>query len=96
MLLSLRLDRIEKNAKEATQMKIEVTNQKSQISVAIKYTAVGMEDLAKIMGEGYPKLMGYIAEQGKNMVGAPYCAYMNCNEDYSQFDIDTIPQLKAI
>jgi effector-binding domain-containing protein len=32
--------------------------------------------------------MAYLSEQGKQLAGAPYLAYMNPNEDWSQFDIE--------
>lgn len=69
-------------------MNIEVINQKAEIALAIKKTAISMDNIAAAMDEGYTKLMGYLTEQGKQMAGAPYCAYMNGNEDFSQFDIE--------
>jgi effector-binding domain-containing protein len=69
-------------------MKIETTNQQPQIAVAIKKTAVSMENIAEVTTEGYTKIMGYLAEQGKQIADAPYLAYMNGNEDFSQFDIE--------
>ena len=69
-------------------MKVEITNQKPQIAVALKKAALNMEQIVAAMEEGYPKLMSYIAQQGKEMAGAPYCAYSNGSEDYSQFDIE--------
>lgn len=78
-------------------MKIEVTNQQSQIAAAIKITAVSMEQIAEVTTEGYTKLMGYVAEQGKQIAGAPYLAYMNGNEDFSKFDIELgIPVSEAV
>jgi len=69
-------------------MKIEVTNKQSQIAVAMKMTAVNMRQIAEVTTEGYTKLMGYLEEQGKDIAGAPYLAYMNANEDWSKFDIE--------
>ena len=69
-------------------MKIEVTTLTPQIAVAIKRTAVTMDDIPEIIGEICPKLLAYIGEQGKEITGAPYLAYMNANEDYSKFDIE--------
>ena len=69
-------------------MKIEVTNQQAQISIALKKTAISMEKIAEVTTEGYTKLMGYLAEQGKQIAGAPYLAYMNASEDFSRFDIE--------
>ena len=78
-------------------MKIEVTSQKAQIAVAIKRTAVNMEQIAELTTDGYTRLMGYLLEQGKQIAGAPYLAYMNGNEDFSEFDIELgIPVLEAI
>ena len=69
-------------------MKIEMTTKQPQIAVAIKRTAVSMEKIAEAATEGYAKLMGYLTEQGKQISGAPYLAYMNANEDWSQFEIE--------
>ena len=69
-------------------MKIEVTNQRSQISAAIRRKALSMDKIVEVMETDYPKLMGYIAEQGKQIAGAPYCFYTNANEDYTKFDIE--------
>ena len=69
-------------------MKIDVTNQEPQIAVATKKTAVSMEHIAEISTKGLTKLMEYLAEQGKQIAGAPYLAYMNASEDWSQFDIE--------
>jgi len=78
-------------------MNVEVTNQKPEIAVAIKVTAIGMDKMVEAMDTGYPKLMGYIEEQGKQITGAPYCCYMNGNEDFSQFDLELgIPVSEAI
>ena len=78
-------------------MNIEVTNMKPAIAVAIRKTTISMDDLVKVMEEGYPKLMGYIAKQGKQIAGAPYCAYMNCSEDFSQFDVELgVPVSEAV
>jgi len=78
-------------------MKVEVTNQKSQIAVAMKVTTVSMEQIAEVSTKGFTKLMGYLAEQGKQIAGAPYLAYMNANEDFSKFDIELgIPVSEAV
>ncbi|MCL2083327.1 MAG: GyrI-like domain-containing protein [Oscillospiraceae bacterium] len=69
-------------------MEIEVTNQQSKIAVALKQKAVDMDKMMKVMGEGYCKLWRYVAGQGKEVAGAPYCRYTNANEDYTQFDIE--------
>jgi len=78
-------------------MNIEVKEMQSQIAVAMKKTAVSMEQIAEVTTEGYTKLMGYLAEQGKQIAGAPYLAYMNGNEDFSKFDIELgIPVSEAV
>ena len=78
-------------------MKIEVTNQQPQIAVAMKMAAIGMEQITEITTEGFTKLMAYLAEQGKQIAGAPYLAYMNGNVDFSQFDIELgIPVGEAV
>lgn len=69
-------------------MKIEVTNQKPQIALAIKRTAVTMDNLHEIIDEMSARLMSCLVEQGKEMAGAPYLAYMNASDDFSQFDIE--------
>ncbi|MCL2679126.1 MAG: GyrI-like domain-containing protein [Dehalococcoidia bacterium] len=69
-------------------MNIAVTNLKPQIAVAMKKTAVSMEQIADVTTQGYAKLMEHLAEQGKQIAGAPYLAYMNGNEDFSKFDIE--------
>ncbi len=69
-------------------MKIELANQQSQISVAMKMTKVSMAQIAEATTEGYKKLMEYLAKQGKEIAGAPYLAYMNATEDWSRFDIE--------
>jgi effector-binding domain-containing protein len=78
-------------------MKVEVTNQKPQIAVAMKVASVSMEQIADISTGGYAKLMGFLAEQGVEIAGAPYLAYMNANEDFSKFDIELgIPVGEAV
>ena len=78
-------------------MNIEITDQKSQIAVAMKMTQVSMDIIAEAMSAGYAKLMGCIAEQNKQIAGAPYCCYTNASEDYSQFDVELgIPVSEAV
>ncbi|MCL2753052.1 MAG: GyrI-like domain-containing protein [Defluviitaleaceae bacterium] len=69
-------------------MKIEITNLKPQIAVAMKETSLNMESVHEAIGEMAAKLMAYLAEQGKDMAGAPYLAYFNATEDFSTFDIE--------
>ena len=78
-------------------MKIEVTNLQPQIAAAIKRTTLGMDKIVEVMNTDYPKLMEYIAEQGKQIAGAPYCFYTNASEDYTTFDIELgIPVSEAV
>jgi effector-binding domain-containing protein len=78
-------------------MKIEVTNMQSQIAAAIKRTALGMDKIVEVMETDYPRLMGYIAQQGKQIAGAPYCLYTNASEDYTTFDVELgIPVSEAV
>jgi len=69
-------------------MEIEVVTQQSQIAVAIKKTSVSMDQLKDLFDEVCTKLLEYLAQQGGQMAGAPYCMYSGGNEDYSQFDIE--------
>jgi len=78
-------------------MKIEITNQQPQITVAIKRTALSMDKIVDAMNTDYTKLMGYIAQQGKQIAGATYCFYTNASEDYTTFDIELgIPVNEAV
>jgi len=69
-------------------MKIETVNKKAEIAVAIKKEAVRFDNMGGIMGEAYQKLWAYLAQQGKQMAGAPYCKYTNGSADFMQFDIE--------
>jgi len=69
-------------------MKIETKTYQPQIAAAIKKTAVNMSDLPALCGEAYGKLEAYLSEKGKKLAGAPYCMYMNCNEDYTVSDVE--------
>ena len=78
-------------------MNIEVSNQKPMIAAAIKVTAMSMDEMVEAMSAGYAKLMEYIAQQGKEIAGAPYCCYTNANEDFTQFDMEFgIPVSEAV
>ena len=78
-------------------MEIEVTDQQAQIAVAIKRTAMNMEQIAEATTEGLTRLMEYVTAQGQKMIGAPYLAYMNFQEDFSEFDIELgIPVSEAL
>ena len=69
-------------------MNIEVTNQKSQIAVAIKKENVTMEEISVVATEGLQKVFVFLAESGAEISGAPYLAYSNGSEDFSQFDVE--------
>jgi effector-binding domain-containing protein len=69
-------------------MDIEVTNQKAEFAVAVKKTAITMDDIANVTTEGLGKVFAYLAEQGVQMTGAPYLAYSNGNADFSKFDVE--------
>jgi effector-binding domain-containing protein len=56
--------------------------------VAIKKEAVRFDNMSGIMGEVYQKLLAYVAQQGKQPAGAPYCKYANGSEDFMQWDIE--------
>ncbi|HCC35617.1 MAG TPA: AraC family transcriptional regulator [Ruminococcaceae bacterium] len=78
-------------------MKIELKNLTPQIALAIKKTAVGMDEIGKVFDEVYAKLMPYLSEQGAQIAGAPYCAYMNCSDDFMVSDMEFgIPVSKAL
>ena len=78
-------------------MNIEINHQKSQIAVAMKAAQVSMDAIAEAMNAGYAKLQAYIAEQNKQIAGAPYCCYTNANEDFSRFDMEFgIPVNEAV
>ena len=47
-----------------------------------------MENIAAVMGEGYGKIIGYLTELGQYPTGAPYACYMNCNEGFTEFDLE--------
>jgi effector-binding domain-containing protein len=76
-------------------MKIETINKESEIAIAVKYDAVNFNSMASgecktggVVGEGYQKLMAYLAECGKQMAGVPYCKYTNGSADFMVFDIE--------
>jgi len=78
-------------------MNIHLTNQQPQIAAAIKRTGLSMDKIVAAIDTDYTKLMGYIAEQGKQIAGAPYCFYTNASEDYMIFDIELgIPVSEAV
>ncbi len=69
-------------------MNIETINKQSEIAVAIKKEAVRFDNMGNLIDEVYGKLMAYLAEQGREMAGVPYCKYTNGSEDYMQFDME--------
>ena len=69
-------------------MNIETINKEAEIAVAVKYEAVNFTNMAAVMGEGYQKLMTYVAQCGKQITGAPYCKYTNGSADFMKFDIE--------
>ena len=78
-------------------MNIEVTNQQSQIAVAIKKENATMAEISVLATEGLQKIFGFLAQQGVQIAGAPYLAYTNGNADFTQFDVELgIPINKEI
>ena len=69
-------------------MNIEMIVKEAEIAVAIKKEAVRFDNMGDMMGEVYHELMAYVAQQGKQIAGAPYCKYFNGSEDYMQWDIE--------
>jgi len=69
-------------------MNIEVTTQIPEIAVAIKKTAISMDDISNVTTEGLGKVFSYLAGKGVQISGAPYLAYMNGTADFSQFDAE--------
>jgi hypothetical protein len=52
-------------------MKIEITNMESQIAIAIKRKAVNMDSMMEAIDVIAQKLMSYLSEHNKQLVGAP-------------------------
>ena len=69
-------------------MNIEVTSQTAEITVALKKTQITMDDIANVATAGLGKIYAYLAQQGVQMTGVPYLAYLNGNADYSEFDVE--------
>ena len=69
-------------------MNIEVTNQKSQIAVAVKKENATMAEISVLATEGLQKVFGFLAQQGEEIAGAPYLAYSNPNADFTRFDVE--------
>ena len=78
-------------------MNIEITNLKSQIAVAVKKENATMAEISVVATEGLQKVFGFLAQQGEEIVGAPYLAYSNGSADFTQFDVELgIPVSKEI
>ncbi|MCL1975707.1 MAG: GyrI-like domain-containing protein [Firmicutes bacterium] len=78
-------------------MNIEVTNQKSQLAVAVRCENATMSEISVLATAGLQKIFGFLAQQGMEIAGAPYLAYKNGNADFSQFDVEMgIPVSKEI
>ena len=69
-------------------MNIEITDQKPQIAVAIKKENATMAEIAVLATEGLQKVFAFLAQQGTNIIGAPYLAYSNGNADFTKFDVE--------
>jgi effector-binding domain-containing protein len=69
-------------------MNIEVTNQKSQIAVAVRCENATMAKISVLATEGLQKIFGYLAQQRVEITGAPYLAYSNSNTDFTRFDVE--------
>ena len=69
-------------------MNIEIISKDSELAIAVKYDAVDSTNMVGIIGEGYGKLQAYMAQNGNQITGAPYCKYTNPSADYMQFDIE--------
>ncbi|NLI91460.1 MAG: GyrI-like domain-containing protein [Peptococcaceae bacterium] len=65
--------------------KIELLEQQAQPVLAVK-TKTRMEDLPRIIGESYGKIMGYMSELGEQPADAPYTAYYNL--DMENLDVE--------
>ena len=64
---------------------IELNEQKAQPVVSIR-TKTNLENLPKLIGESYMKIMGYITERGEQPVDAPFTAYYNI--DMQNLDVE--------
>ena len=65
-------------------MKIELTEQKSQLSIAVKKRA-NMKNLKALIDESYNKIYDYLTELKELPSGAPYVAYLGIGDE---FDIE--------
>lgn len=65
--------------------KIELNEQKAQKVLSIR-TRTSLEDLPRIIGESYIKIMDYLGELGEESADAPYTAYYNL--DMQDLDVE--------
>ena len=68
-------------------MNIEVKEMQGKTALAVTIKA-NMGNIAAVMHEGYAKIIGYLTELGQYPTGAPYAAYMNCGEGFTEFDLE--------
>jgi effector-binding domain-containing protein len=68
-------------------MNISIVDQKAELALAYKEHAT-MENLMAVVDKGYTAVLNHLAKIGKQPVGAPYLAYFNCAEDFSEFDLE--------
>lgn len=69
-------------------MNIEIKNLESQVTIAIKKENTTMEEISTVATEGLQKVFGFVEGLGVEIAGAPYLAYSNGNEDFTQFDVE--------
>ena len=69
-------------------MNIELSEQISQIAVAVKKENATMAEISALATDGLQKVFEFLAQQGIEIAGAPYLAYTNGNADFTQFDIE--------
>ena len=62
-------------------MKIELTEQKSELALTIKKRA-NTENFTTLIKEGYGMLWNYLAELEKQISGSPYVAYFGFGEEF--------------
>lgn len=78
-------------------MNIEVTDQKSQISVAVKKESATMTEISALASAGLQKVFHFLEQKNVEIAGAPYLAYQNANADFTEFDVELgIPVCKEV
>ncbi|OPX88494.1 MAG: Bacterial transcription activator, effector binding domain [Pelotomaculum sp. PtaB.Bin104] len=71
----------------------ELNEQEEQPVLSIR-TRTAVENLPKVIGEAYGKIMGYMAQLGEHPAGVPYTAYYNM--DMQDLDVEMgFPVAKA-